>query len=79
MNQHDQFREELLEIAKTNSFSPKDIAMLTEYSISSVEAWLMQDRTSPRARPVPERALSLIKLKIEKALSGLLQTDASTI
>ena len=78
MNQHTNLRDELLALAKANNFSAPDIAELTEYSISSVEAWLMPDRDSPRSRPVPERALSLMKLKIDKTLAELqAQADSS--
>lgn len=64
-------RDELLELAKEHRLSPEDLAEYTEYSISSVEAWLMPDRTSARARPVPSRALSLLKAKLEAAKANL--------
>lgn len=64
-------RDELLEYAQLYQLSPTDVAELTEYSLSSVEAWLMPDRTSVRAREVPQRALSLLKAKIAKAEKSL--------
>lgn len=64
-------RDELLELMTEYSLSPTDVSELTEYSPHSVAAWLMPDRTSARARPVPPRALSLLKAKIEAAKANL--------
>lgn len=64
-------RDELLALTAEHRLSPEQLALLTEYSKSTVEAWLMPDRTSARARPVPQRALSLLKAKIEAAKANL--------
>ena len=64
-------RDELLELMATYDLSPDEVAQYTEYSLSTVQAWLMPDRTSARARPVPPRAISLLKAKIEAAKANL--------
>ena len=65
------YRAELMDLAKEHQLNPEELATLTEYSRSSVDAWLMPDRTSDRARPVPGRAVSLLKAKIEAAKANL--------
>lgn len=64
-------RDELLGLMKEYSLSPDDVARYTEYSRSTVDAWLMPARESARARPVPRRAVSLLKAKIEAAKANL--------
>ena len=67
----DDYRAELMDLAKEHQLNPEELATLTEYSRLSVDAWLMPDRTSDRARPVPGRAVSLLKAKIEAAKANL--------
>lgn len=67
----DSLRAELLQIAQEHDLKPEELAALTEYSCSTVQAWLMPDRSSERARPVPGRAVSLLKAKIEAAKANL--------
>lgn len=67
----DPHRAELMELAQEHQLKPEDLSILTEYSRSTVDAWLMPDRQSVRARPVPGRAVSLLKAKIEAALANL--------
>ena len=69
----DSNRTELLELMRQNGIKPESLPELTEYSASSVEAWMMKDRASARARPVPDRALSLFKVKLEAAKAKLNQ------
>lgn len=74
-----EFRDELMSLIQLHGLSPSEVSTLTEYSMSSVEAWLMQDRESARARPVPERAISLMKLKLEKAVEGLMSQEPTIV
>lgn len=67
----DPYRADLMAIAEEHQLKPEEIASLTEYSRSTVDAWLMPDRESVRARPVPSRAISLMKAKIEAAKANL--------
>lgn len=64
-------RDELIELMREHDLSPEEVASLTEYSKSTVEAWLMPDRESKRARPVRKSGLSLLKAKIEAAKANL--------
>lgn len=66
-------RDELLQLMQEYGLKTEDLPDLTEYSRSTVDAWLMPDRASTRARPVPGRALSLLKAKIEAAKAKLNQ------
>lgn len=65
------YRNELLELMAQHGLKAEDLPDLCEYSRSTVDAWLMPDRTSERARPCPKRAISLMKAKIEAALAKL--------
>lgn len=64
-------REELLQIMADNGLKAEDLPALTGYSKSMVDAWMMGDRESARARPVSERALSLLTLNIKAAKANL--------
>ena len=54
-------------IADAHSLDQEEIAALTEYSIDSVRGWF----GSERYRPVPDRAMSLLRanLKDKKGVS----------
>lgn len=62
---HEPNRERLLEMMAANGIKPEDLPALTSYSSSMVKAWLMPDRSSKRARGVPQRAVDLLQLRIE--------------
>lgn len=64
-------RDELLRIMEANGLKAEDLPDLTGYSASMVAAWMMADRSSSRARPVANRALSLLNLKLEAAKANL--------
>lgn len=64
-------REELMQLMKQHGFDAPTVAEISEQSLSTVRAWLMPDRASPRARRVSDRSLSLIKLKIADAQARL--------
>lgn len=64
-------RDELLSLMKENGLKAEDLPALTDYSASTVAAWMMSDRTSARARQVPDRALNMFKLKLEAAKAEL--------
>lgn len=64
-------RDELLSLMKENGLKAEDLPALTGYSASTVAAWMMSDRTSARARQVPDRALNMFKLKLEAAKAEL--------
>lgn len=67
----DSRREELLKLMAENGIKMEDLPGLTEYSEDTVKAWMMPDRCSPRARAVPQRAISLLTSKLEAAKANL--------
>lgn len=68
---NDKNRDELIQIMAENGLTPAVLPDLLGYSKSTVDAWMMPDRNSPRARPVTDRALDTLKLKIEAAKANL--------
>ena len=64
-------REKLLELMEENGIRVEDLPSLTSYSESMVKAWMMPERTSKRARAVPDRALELLQLKLQAAKTNL--------
>lgn len=64
-------REKLLELMEENGIRVEDLPSLTSYSASMVKAWMMPERTSKRARAVPDRALELLQLKLQAAKTNL--------
>lgn len=67
----DSRRAQLLQIMQENGIKPEDLPQLTGYSQDAIKAWLMPDRSSSRARGVPQRALALLISNLEAAKARL--------
>ncbi|WP_422451942.1 hypothetical protein [Endozoicomonas sp. ALC066] len=58
-------REWLLSVIEEYNLSTQDVIRNTGYSRSSVLSWTMSNRSSARARDVPDRAIDSLKLRIK--------------
>lgn len=53
-----------MNLVKEQDLCIRDLITNTGYSRSSVLSWTMTNRESARARPVPDRAVEILKLRL---------------